>query len=321
MKYLVIALIILAAVTVFLFAVCFAVMYFLFFNTPATDRENPKPDPLLGEDLPKVIKRCDAATKHIKETYPYEHVSVRTDDGLTLYGDFYINENKTDKTILCVHGYNSSGYYDFAPMVEPILKRGYNCFLLNHRHYGGSEGKYTGFGIFESEDLIKWIELVNSYFPDGKIVLYGNSMGAATVMQASNKDLTKNVVGIIEDCGFTSCREEFKHVLNNTAHLPSFPLLNILGLLTKVFLKLDLKKCDSRKSVAETKLPMLFVHGDADVFVPPEMARECYEACQSEKELIFYEGATHAQSNFRHPEKYENDLLGFADRVCNANNS
>lgn len=59
----------------------------------------------------------------------------------------------------------------------------------------------------------------------------------------------------------------------------------------------------------------------ADVFVPPEMARECYEACQIEKQLIFYEGATHAQSNFRHPEKYENDLLGFADRVCNANNS
>ena len=146
-------------------------------------------------------------------------------------------------------------------------------------------------------------------------MLYGVSMGAATVMQASNKDLTNNVVGIIEDCGFTTCWEEFKFVINNTAHLPSFPLLNILGLLTKVFLKLDLKKCDSRKSVAETKLPMLFVHGDADVFVPTKMAYECYEACNTDKQIIIYEGAAHAQSNFRHPEKYENDLLSFADSV------
>ncbi len=321
MDWLIIILYIIAAITVLLFAFCIAVMYIMFISGPKSNSNSTKPDKFMGEDLPALIKQVDAAKEHIKKTYKYESVSVTTDDGLKLVGDFYINENPTDKTILCVHGYNSSGYNDFAPVVEPILKRGYNCFLLNHRHYGGSEGKFTGFGILDSVDLIKWIELVNSYFPDGKIVLYGVSMGAATVMQASNRDLTKNVVGIVEDCGFTTCYEEFAFTLKNSFHLPCFPIMNMFALVCKAFLKLDLKKSDSKKCVAETKLPMLFVHGGSDTFVPTFMSKECYDACNSEKQLIIYEGAMHAMSHFKHPEKYENDLLGFADRVCNANNS
>ena len=79
--------------------------------------------------------------------------------------------------------------------------------------------------------------------------------------------------------------------------------------------KLDLKANDSRKSLAATTLPVLFVHGDADAFVPPFMARECFDACAGEKQLVFYEGAGHGQSHFKHPEKYENDFFAFADRV------
>ena len=315
MDILIIALIVIAVLIVLLFAGCFAAMYVLFFNPPSADRANPKPDKLMGGDnLIKFIKECDETTERIKKQYKYETVSVKTDDGLTLYGDFYINENKTENTILCVHGYNSAGYYDFAPMVEPILKGGYNCFLLNHRKAPPSEGKYTGFGVLEKRDLIKWIEAVNSYFPNGKIILYGMSMGAATVMQASEYDLTPNVVGIIEDCGFTNAWDEFKFTLKSQAHLPAFPLLHILNLLCRLCLKFDLKSSDSRTALAKTKLPVLFVHGDADVFVPPFMANECYEACQSEKEIIIYEGAHHAQSHFVHREKYEQDFLAFADK-------
>ena len=203
-------------------------------------------------------------------------------------------------------------------MVEPILRHGYNCFLLNHRRFGGSEGKYTGFGILESRDMLKWIGLVNTYFPDGKIVLYGISMGAAAVMQASCLTLPENVAGVVEDCGFTSAYEEYRFVLKNTAHLPAFPLLDILCLECRLLMKLDLKGGDSRKCLAQTKLPVLFVHGDADAFVPSIMAKKCFDACAGEKQLVIYEGAGHGQSHFKHPERYEADFFGFADRVTGA---
>ena len=307
-------LIVIAAVLVFFVVVGLLSMYFIFFFSIKFDRENPKPDLLMGKDLPAFIKATERETARVKAAYPHKEVSVKSDDGLDLYGDFYLNRNGTDKTVVCVHGYNSCGYNDFSPMVGPILERGYNCLLIDQRHYGRSGGSYTGFGMLESKDLLKWIGLVNGSFPDGKIVLYGISMGAATVMRAGGLSLPETVVGIVEDCGFTSCREEFAAVLKNTAHLPSFPLLNILALLCKAFLKLDISS-DSRDFVAAAKIPMLFLHGDADAFIPVSMCLECFEACGSEKQMVIYEGAGHGQSHFRHPEQYERDFFAFMERV------
>ena len=174
-------------------------LYKVFIDPPKTDRENPTPGLFFDDDIVECTRATDDAIKNLQENYTAEEVSITTDDGLTLPGFFYINEKPTENTFLCVHGYNTNSYFAFAEMVEPILNAGYNCFLVNHRHFSGHEGKFTGFGILEKEELIKWIELVNSYYPNGKIVLYGTSMGAATIMQASDKDLTPNVVGFVEE--------------------------------------------------------------------------------------------------------------------------
>ena len=288
-------------------------MYFVFFFHPHFDRENPMPDKLMGNELPRLVKETDKQKEIIKSKYPFESVSITSDDNLKLCADFYINENATDKTVICVHGYNSCGYNDFSLMVEPILKNGCNCLLIDQRHYGKSEGKFTGFGMLECHDVVRWVSFVNERFPNGKVVLYGVSLGAATVMQTSKLN-PDGVVGIIEDCGFTTCREEFAATMRTVARMPSFPMLNILSIWCKLFLKLDLNS-DSRDCVAKTKIPMLFIHGNADTFIPCKMCEECYKACSSEKQIKIYEGAGHAQSHFIHPEQYESDFFAFIEQV------
>lgn len=104
-------------------------------------------------------------------------------------------------------------------------------------------------------------------------------------------------------------------MLKSMARLPGFPLLNILGWQCKWFLKLDIKANDSRKCVAATKLPILFLHGGADAFVPPAMAEACCAACAGEKKLAIFEEAAHAQSHFKHPEQYEHEFFAFVERV------
>lgn len=314
MDVLKIILIVIAAVVALPGIIGLLAVYFIFFFSMKFDRENPKPDILMGKDLPDFIRATDKETARVKAAYAHSEVTVKSPDGLDLYGDFYRNPARTDKTVICVHGYNSCGYNDFSPMVGPILERGYNCLLIDQRHYGRSGGKFTGFGMLESKDLLQWIGLVDTFFPDGKIVLYGISMGAATVMQACGLPLPQTVKGIVEDCGFTSCREEFASVLKNIAHLPPFPLLHILAALCKAILKLDIKT-DSRDCVAAAKLPMLFVHGDADAFIPVTMCKACYEACGGEKQMVIYEGAGHGQSHFRHPAQYERDFFSFTEKV------
>ena len=268
----------------------------------------------MGKDLPRYVKATDKESARIKAEYPHKEVSVTSADGLRLSGDFYINREKTEKTVICVHGYNSTGYNDFSPMVAPILAHGYHCLLIDQRHHGRSEGRYTGYGMLERGDLLQWIALVNDAFPGGRIVLYGGSMGAATVTLASGLALPETVVGIVADSGYTSCRDVFAAVLKNTAHLPSFPILNVLATVCRLFLKIDINT-DARDCVAASKLPMLFLHGGADAFVPVKMSEDCCAACGGEARLRVYEGAAHVQSHFRHPEEYERDFFGFVNKV------
>ncbi|MBQ7203064.1 MAG: alpha/beta hydrolase [Eubacterium sp.] len=290
-------------------------VYKTFFNPPEPEREQPQANRFYDDDIADAAKITSDAIRNLQEKYEPAEVFITTDDGITLPGFFYINENKTENTFVCVHGYNTDSDFAFAAMVEPILQAGYNCFLVNHRRFGGHEGKFTGFGILEKEELVKWIDCVNSYFPNGKIILYGTSMGAATIMQASDKDLP-NVVGFIEDCGFTTCYDEISFLLKSVLHLPSKPITESMGFVTKALLDLDLKSSDSREALKNTNLPALFIHGGRDNFVPTYMVEECYEACASEdKKLIIYDTARHVHSHFKYPEQYEKDIFEFAKRI------
>lgn len=290
--------------------------YKTFVSPPPPKHDNPHAGRFYDEDVVDATNETNEAIENLKEKYHPEDVYIYTDDGLTLPGYFYINENGSKNTIICVHGYNTNSSYAFATMVEPILNAGYNCFLVNHRHFEGNEGKFTGFGILEKNELIKWIECVNNYFPDGKIILYGTSMGAATIMQASDQDLTENVVGFIEDCGFTTCYDEFSYLTKSVLHLPSKPIIDGVNVLTKAFLDLDIKTSDSREALKNTKLPALFIHGGRDNFVPTYMVEECYEACGSEdKKLIIYDDARHVHSHFKYKEQYEKDIFEFTKRI------
>ena len=290
--------------------------YKTFISPPVPERESPKANKFYDDDIAQAAKETSDAIDALNEKYQPEEVFIYTDDGLTLPGYFYINENGSKNTVVCVHGYNTDSSFAFATMVEPILNNGYNCFLVNHRHFGGHEGRFTGFGILEKDELIKWIELVNSYFPDGKIILYGTSMGAATIMQASDQDLTENVVGFIEDCGFTTCYDEMGYLTKSVLHLPSKPIIEGVNVLTKAFLDLDIKTSDSREALKNTTLPALFIHGGRDNFVPTYMVEECYEACGSEdKKLIIYDTARHVHSHFKYKEQYEKDIFEFTERI------
>ena len=65
---------------------------------------------------------------------------------------------------------------------------------------------------------------------NAEIVLYGVSMGGATVMMASGEDLPGNVKAIIEDCGYSSVWDEFSYQLQALFNLPEFPLCSFLQL-------------------------------------------------------------------------------------------
>lgn len=94
-----------------------------------------------------------------------------------------------------------------------FIKEGYNVLSISQRAHNKSEGETISMGYYESDDLLDWIQYIVKRDPDCSIVLYGVSMGAATVMMTLGKDIPRNIKAAIEDCGYTSAWDEFAYQL------------------------------------------------------------------------------------------------------------
>jgi pimeloyl-ACP methyl ester carboxylesterase len=268
---------------------------------------------LLGENLDDIIAYVEENVVKL-EAFPHEDVTITTDDGLKLLGNFFINEKPTENTVICMHGYTSNWDYEFSSIAQFYLKEGYNVLLPELRAHGRSEGRYIGFAALDRFDGLKWLKVVTDRFPNGKIFLTGVSMGGATVLQMSDLDLPKNVRGIIADCPFTTVGEEMSFQMKRLFHIPRFPILNMGEFFCKTIAGYDFHTADSRKSVKNAKVPILFIHGGNDVFIPLFMSEQCLEACSTDKKLVVVDKASHGASYYTDQELYESSVREFLQK-------
>ncbi|MGN0319939.1 MAG: alpha/beta hydrolase, partial [Lachnospira sp.] len=206
---------------------------------------------------------------------------------------------------------------DFTGLTDYYFKHGYAMLQIDARAHGESEGEYIGFGCLDRKDLLKWIEwTIDKCGTDTEIILHGISMGASTALMASGLMLPEQVKGIISDCAFTSPKEVFTHVLNTMYHLPSFPMIQGADVVNRIFAGYGMDECNAKREVKKAKVPILFIHGENDTFVPVRMCREIYECCASPKKLLIVDGAAHGESYYKDTKAYEaalDDYLGNID--------
>ena len=248
------------------------------------------------ENRPDLLEKVANARKKIR-TAPYEEMTVTSFDGLKLYGQFYRTEKDIGRYIICMHGYRSSPE-DFMCALDQFLSLGYNVLLVNQRSHGKSEGKWITFGVKEKRDCISWCNhLISTFGDDIKVVFDGLSMGATTVlMAASEPDIPKNVVGIMADCGFTSPFDIVSHVAKKDMHIPKFPMLYLMIPAVKLWAGFSLTECSTVESVKKTNLPIFYIHGKADDFVPCEMSIAAYNARPENSKIFLADDAKHGLS-------------------------
>ena len=256
----------------------------------------------------------------------HREISQMSFDNLKLHATFFpALEEYVDKTemaagkkkaVICFHGYTSKGMSDYIGLSDYYLKRGYAMLLPDARAHGESEGEYIGFGCLDRKDARVWIHwLIQEVGEDVEIVLHGTSMGGATVLMTSGLELPAQVKGIVSDCGFTSPKEVFTHVLNSMYHLPAFPVIQGADIMNKKLAGYGMDECNAKREVAHAKVPILFIHGSNDTFVPTHMCNEIYDCCASPKKKLIVEGAAHAESYYKDTEKYEQALNEFFDEI------
>ena len=242
---------------------------------------------------------------------PHEDVYVESYDGLKLHATWF-PQGDAKKVVICFHGYTSQGMSDYLGLSDYYLRNGFSMLLVDERAHGDSEGTYIGFGCLDRMDAMKWISwVIEKSEEDVQILLHGTSMGGATVLMTSGLELPGQVKGIISDCGFTSAKEVFTHVLHSMYHLPAFPMIQIASVVNKKKAGYTLGQCNAAKEVRKATVPILLIHGSGDTFVPCRMCDEIYENIASEKKKLIVEGAAHAESFYKDTEAYENALNEF----------
>ena len=68
--------------------------------------------------------------------------------------------------------------------------------------------------------------------------------------------------------------------------------------------------------VEKSKIPIMFIHGDKDDFVPWDMSVKMYEAKEiGEKAMYIAKGAAHARAIEVDKSSYEKEVFKFVDKV------
>ena len=247
----------------------------------------------------------------------FEDVFITAEDGIKLHAIYLSAGEMHDRLVIIHHGFTSKAE-DGLFHIKAFYEMGYDILAVDLRAHGKSEGKYVGFGILDRYDTLGWIRYVRDRFgKDMRILLHGTSMGATTSLMALGlPEVREEVSAVISDCAFTSPDEIFSHVMKKDYHLPAFPFMSVYNLVTQLKAGYRGDEYSTLQALAENDtVPVLFIHGSEDKFVPVWMAEQNYEACIAEKAKLIVEGGGHGSSAYENPELYINTEKEFLSRT------
>lgn len=292
--------------------------YFYNFALNADDeKEFLEGNPHLAESeavMAEVAEAAEEADSQFKLDHPPSAKSIVSDDELKLklHADVYENGEGNSKWAIVTHGYTGNAA-SMTRWVRNFYEKGYNVLAPDLRGHGNSEGEYIGMGWHDRLDMLQWIDAIIKTDSDAEIVLFGISMGGATVMMTAGEELPPNVKVIVEDCGYASVADVFIYQLDDLFGLPEFPVMQAANTVTNIRAGYDLYEASAVNQIAKSKTPTLFIHGDSDTFVPYEMLDEVYDAAPVEKDKLVIEGAGHGEAEKVNPELYWNTIWDFVE--------
>lgn len=277
--------------------------FFSFYHTFGRRKREISLYYLLDGDDPKGLK---AYSRRLIDEFlkiePTRDVYIQSHDGLYLHAMYYEIAKGAPIQIQC-HGYRSASFRDFSGGGADCLERGHNLLLIDQRAHGKSEGRVISFGILERYDVLEWARWASKEYPSSPILLYGISMGAASVLMASELDLPENVRLVVADSPYSSAREIITKVARDM-RLPGKLVYPFVKLSARMLGEFDLEASSPVSAVKNARVPILILHGEGDSFVPCEMSRDI--AAASDKiRLELFPDATHGLSYIYDTERYK----------------
>lgn len=255
-------------------------------------------------------QRIDSANEYLS-ALPHEKVRITGRGNAPLCGIYY--EGGFKRTAVFFHGYNASPFNQMAVQAEFLYKKGFNLLITYQRAHEESGGKYTTLGIAEQYDVLDWIRWTEQKPDTSDILIYGMSMGATAVAYASDRITSPAVKGMVLDCGFCSVYEQIAQDCRRR-HLPGRALSSVIRPLARLILGVDIKKT-VKPSLEKATVPMLFIHGIADVTVPVSKTVRNYDDCGAAKDKLFVQNARHTEAFLQGGDPAPDGFIKWIDKI------
>lgn len=239
-----------------------------------------------------------------------KEIVISSVDGLKLSGAAIELYPESKRWIIIVHGYTGSRAVS-TQFIDIFTDEGYNVLLIDQRRHGQSEGRYTTYGFYEKYDVQTWVDwLVEQHGKDTEIGLHGQSLGGGTVLEYLSI-AAPQVKLVIADCPYSDLTDLMKYQITKLNKVPSVPFFRWVNNRIRKKAGFSFEQVSPIRSVRESHLPVMFIHGTNDTYVPTRMSQEMYDVKPGPKRLVLIDGAIHANAYHIGPLKYRQEVSSF----------
>ncbi|MBR3315220.1 MAG: alpha/beta hydrolase [Atopobiaceae bacterium] len=247
----------------------------------------------------------------------FQRAEVVAEDGARLMGNYCVTDPASGKWALLVHGW-CDAWNEMTVYARAYAEHGFNLLIPEMRGHGESGGEIVGLGWLDRRDLVQWLRWLVDERRAEQIVAHGHSMGAASVcLMSAELDLPAELRATVCDCGFSDVLNVFAPIIRNGIPFSTDGIVGLILDLMRLAVKLrpdgfDLADASPERAAHDARVPVLLIHGMADTFIPPYMARRIFEALPADKgKLLEVPGAGHCQSVLADPELYWGTVFEF----------
>lgn len=206
----------------------------------------------------------------------------------------------------------TAGVSDMASYACHYYELGFNVVIPHMRGCGESDYDTLSMGVYDNEDILRWVNMIVSEDSEAQIFLHGLGIGGSAVLIASGDELPSNVKGVIADSSYADLEDLFKVNCEKLYDLPPFPAVKIGGVYLESLVGWSFEDGLVTEKVKNSRLPILLFHGGDDNIVPVSHSNDLYEALPVEgSDHVLISGAAHCQCLNKNPDKYWRNVDSF----------
>lgn len=266
------------------------------------------------EECMKRVEKLGLYSREKYERLNKRSIEIRNDEGYKLHGCFIEQFPDSNKVMILVHGYTRTHTMSLR-FCDLYLRQGFNILAIDQRAHGNSDGEYTSYGYYEKHDLHKWVQwIVQEKGPDAMIGMHGISLGAGTSLEYLH--INQDVKFVVADCPYSDLEELIRYQIKHLYKAPVCIFYHSIQFFVKLYARFQFKDVKPIIAVAKSELPIMFIHGNRDRFIPMHMSQQLYEAkTKGLKRLWIAEGVRHANAYPAKREEYERQVTLFLEDV------